>query len=75
MDSMKIAQDIYDWMSNLKGEWVVHKSSFLPANVLCDFAGKSNFIRNLNNIIERHLTSGIKPTAENCGCKNHHRRR
>ena len=66
MDSTKIAQDIYDWMRNLEGEWVVHKNSFLPANVLCDYAGKARLIKELSNIIDRHLTSSLSGRAKCC---------
>lgn len=59
----KLAEKLYNRMKDLKspkGEWVVDKHYFLPANVLCDHAGKMGFIRILaDTIINYH--------------KNHHK--
>lgn len=55
----KLAEEIYKWMSNLKGPWIVHKDSFLPANVCCAFAGSTQFIDEMTKVIEKHRT-------ENC---------
>lgn len=46
-----LAQELYNWMSNLKGVWNVHENSFLPANVCCDYAGMRGFINGMREII------------------------
>lgn len=52
----KLAEEIYKWMSNLKGPWIVHEDSFLPANICCDFAGSARFINELTEIIKKYQT-------------------
>ena len=59
----KLAEEIYKWMSGLKGPWTVHENEFLPANVCCDFAGKARFINELVKVIEKHQ-------ARNYNCKS-----
>jgi len=54
----KIAEKLFEFMSNLqspKGEWIVHSTEFLPANVLCDYAGKMTFINKIAEIIKQYL--------------------
>lgn len=54
-----IAEDLYDWMYGLKskdGSFVVDSHEFLPANVTCDFAGKSLFIRGMAGRINTVLS-------------------
>ena len=55
MDETHLAEKLYDWMNSLRskeGTWVVDSHYFLPANVLCDFAGKATFIRGMADVIK-----------------------
>lgn len=49
------AEKLHRELSALKGEWVVHPSSFLPANVECDYGGKCNF----DAILASHFQQAI----------------
>lgn len=54
--SMACAEAIYTEFSNIEkptDSWVVDKSSFLPANVLCDYAGQRWFINKMAKIIAK----------------------
>lgn len=56
----EIAEALHTWMdielSSRGFEWTVNPKHFLPANVTCDFMGRTNFINGMARIIE----AGIK---------------
>lgn len=49
-----IAEALYRWMADdlgKRGGWVRNGGSFLPANVLCDYHGKTRFIEEMERVI------------------------
>lgn len=50
------AEFIHRELSDLKGPWVVHEQSFLPANVECDHGGRCHF----DAILARHVLAAIR---------------
>ena len=63
MTPKEFAKKIHNWMQNLKnqnGEWAVHPKEFLPADVCCDYAGKTHFINELTNLIAQAKEDWIR---------------
>lgn len=54
------AKNIHKRLSELKGEWVHDHTSFLPANVLCDYAGEQGFVNLIAEIIAETLDNQPK---------------
>ncbi len=54
-DLNKVIDKLYDFMaddlSDPKGGWIHGPTSFLPANVCCDFAGMARFKKKLYDIL------------------------
>lgn len=55
------AEFIHRELSELKGPWVVHEQSFLPANVECDHGGRCHF----DAILARHVLAAIRKSQVN----------
>ena len=54
-----IAERLYEELGKLGKssgiKWNVHEDEFLPANVMCDYAGKCTFINMMSSVIAEEL--------------------
>lgn len=50
-----IAEAIYKALDELPKSWWVHGDDFLPANVVCDYAGQRKFINLIANTIRANI--------------------